>query len=39
MNTFEDHRVTENNLQHISAGATGEKIAPVQCAIMYTRAP
>jgi hypothetical protein len=38
MNTFADHRVTADNLQHISAGATGERIAPVQCAIMYTRA-
>ena len=37
MNTFADHRVTAENLQHISTGAQGEKIAPVQCAIMYTR--
>jgi hypothetical protein len=37
MNTFADHNVTENNLQHISAGATGEAIAKVQCDIMYTR--
>ena len=38
MSTFEDHKVTEDNLQHISGGAKGEKVAPVQCAIMYTRA-
>ncbi|PWT95624.1 MAG: hypothetical protein C5B52_17400 [Bacteroidetes bacterium] len=38
MSTFEDHKVTEDNLQHTSGGAKGEKIAPVQCAIMYTRA-
>ena len=38
MNTFADHRVTKDNLQHISDGGTGENIAPVQCAIMYTRA-
>jgi len=37
MNTFSDHRVTENNLQHVSPGAKGNNIAPVQCAIMYTR--
>lgn len=38
MNTFADHRVTADNLQHISSGGTDVKIAPVQCAIMYTRA-
>ena len=37
MNAFADHSVTENNLQHVSSGATGENISPVQCAIMYTR--
>ena len=37
MNTFADHRVTAANLQHISTGSTGVQIAPVQCAIMYTR--
>ncbi len=38
MNAFSDHRVTADNLQHVSAGSTGVNIAPVQCAIMYTRA-
>lgn len=37
MNTFADHNVTADNLQQVSSRATGEKIAPVQCAIMYTR--
>jgi hypothetical protein len=38
MNTFADHQVTKNNLQRVGSGVTGENIAPVQCAIMYTRA-
>jgi hypothetical protein len=37
MNAFADHRVTADNLQHVSRGSTGVNIAPVQCAIMYTR--
>lgn len=37
MNTFEDHSVTTDNLQHTSNGSTGVKLSPVQCAIMYSR--
>lgn len=39
MNTFADHRVTEDNIQHITRGATDDdNITSVQCDIMYTRA-
>ena len=35
---FAEHAVTEDNIQHISRGATGENIAPQQCHGFYTRA-
>ncbi len=35
---FAEHAVTEDNIQHISSGATGENIAIQQCHAMYTRA-
>ncbi len=37
MNTFGDHSETADNVQHVSKGSTGAKLAPVQCAIMYSR--
>lgn len=37
-NAFAEHAVTEDNVQHISRGATGENIASQQCHAMYTRA-
>ena len=38
MNTFADHSVVPNNLLHISRGSTGERLEPVQCAIVFSRA-
>jgi hypothetical protein len=38
MDGHEEHRVQTRNIQHISTGATGDEVTPVQCDIMYTRA-
>jgi hypothetical protein len=39
MNTFGEHSVRPDNLQHIDAGATGdERLEPVQCGIIFARA-
>ena len=37
MNSFGEHRVRADNLQHIDAGATGERLEPVQCGIVFAR--
>src|SRR5262249_30389720 len=37
MNTFGDHSVRSDNLLHISSGATGERLEPVQCGIIFAR--
>jgi peptidoglycan hydrolase-like protein with peptidoglycan-binding domain len=37
MNTFAEHSVRADNLQHIDAGATGERLEPVQCGIVFAR--
>jgi hypothetical protein len=38
MSVFAEHSVQTSNIQHISTGATGDQITPLQCDIMYTRA-
>jgi hypothetical protein len=38
MSVHAEHNVQTRNIQHLSTGATGNEITPLQCDIMYTRA-